>query len=233
VTWFVAGAVLGLAGSLHCAGMCGPLLLVIHGRMAGSRVPRLGLYHASRILMYALLGIPAGYASRVLSFGVTGRTIAAIAGTLLIMAALGSAAGLYGHSIANAWSSAAVRLGGRAAMMARHHPWRSQVLLGAVNGVLPCGLVYAAVAGAAAAGTIRSAVVFMIGFGAGTLPLLGAITLSAVAVPAAARRRLRFVAPVLMALAGVLLVVRAVLPAAHGGHQHEVVAFGENGGSRR
>ena len=238
MTWFLGGAALGLAGSVHCAGMCGPLLLVIHGRTTGAgAVRRLALYHASRILMYAALGIPAGYASQVLSFGVIGRTIAAIAGALLIAAAVASSATLFGNSIASAWSSAIVRFGGRAARMARHHPWRGQILFGVLNGILPCGLVYAAVAGAAASGTIASAVTFMIGFGAGTLPLLGVLTLSAAVFPAAARHRLRFVAPALLALAGVLLIVRAVVPPAPGhgghGHQHEIAASAENGGERR
>lgn len=233
MTWFLAGAALGLAGSLHCAGMCGPLLLVVHG---GSRVgPRVALYHASRVFAYALLGVPAGYASRVLSFGTIGRTIAAVAGVLLIAAAAGSTVTRYGSSIANAWSATVVRLGARAAMLTRRHPWRGQIVLGAVNGVLPCGLVYAAVAGAAASGTVAAAVTFMIGFGLGTLPLLAVITLTAAAVPPALRRRVRFVAPALMALAGLLLIVRAVAPSAHHGHQHrhEIAASGESGGERR
>ena len=228
--------ILGLGSSLHCAGMCGPLLLVVHGSMVGTRrIPRVALYHASRVSAYALLGIPAGYASHVLSFGTLGRTVAAVAGTLLIAGALGSTATASGNSITNAWSSTVVRLGGRAAMLTRRHPWRGQLLLGALNGVLPCGLVYAAIAGAAASGTVLSAVLFMIGFGAGTLPLLGAVTFSAAAVPVAFRRRLRFVAPALMALAGVLLIVRAVVPLEHQGHQHEheIATSGESGGGRR
>ena len=62
MTWFLAGAALGVAGSLHCAGMCGPLLLVIHGPLPQSRrVPRIALYHGARIVVYALLGVPAGW----------------------------------------------------------------------------------------------------------------------------------------------------------------------------
>ena len=61
VTYLLAGAALGLAGSVHCAGMCGPLLLAVHGGVPRSQMMRrMALYHAARVVMYVLLGIPAG-----------------------------------------------------------------------------------------------------------------------------------------------------------------------------
>jgi sulfite exporter TauE/SafE len=115
--------------------------------------------------------------------------------------------------------------------LTRGHPHYGYIVLGAVNGLLPCGLVYAAVAAAAAAGSLAAAVTFMIGFGFGTMPLLLVVTLSATAVPAPVRRRLRFVAPVLMALAGVLLILRAFVPHPGSAHEHEMSVVGEPRGT--
>ena len=120
----------------------------------------------------------------------------------------------------------------------RPSAFRARRALGAINGLLPCGLVYAAVAGAAASGSVATAVTFMAGFGAGTVPLLLAVTLSAASIPATLRQRLRFVAPALMALAGVLLIARAFMPAEGPQHQHQMSAMsgahggdGEHGGN--
>lgn len=228
MTSLLAGAALGLAGSVHCAGMCGPLLLAVHrGVPRAQMVRRMLLYHGARVLMYALLGIAAGYAAHALSFGILGRVVAAAAGALLIVAATGSIINRFGAPVSRAWASAVVRLAGQAAVLTRNHPRLGYVVLGAINGLLPCGLVYAAVAGAAASGSVAAAVTFMTGFGAGTVPLLLAVTLSATAVPARVRRRLRFVAPALMAAAGVLLIVRAFAPVDSGMHHHEVVSLSE------
>jgi sulfite exporter TauE/SafE len=248
MTWLIAGAALGLAGSLHCAGMCGPLLLAVHrGSSRGEMMRRMATYHVARVLMYALLGMPAGYAAHALSFGMAGRTVATIAGVLLVAAAMvelaEKAAGheavqarrpgadgelavgtgaiiRVGRVLSQGWSLGVLRIGAKAAVLTRRHPRYGYLALGAVNGLLPCGLVYAAIAAAAASGTIASAVTFMAGFGAGTVPLLFAVTLSAGSVPAAVRRRLRFVAPALMAVAGVLLIVRAFAPVEQGRHRH-------------
>lgn len=244
MTWLMAGVALGLAGSLHCAGMCGPLLLAVHrGGPRAQMIRRMALYHAARIFTYALLGIPAGYAAHALSFGVAGRAVAAAAGVVLVAAAMVELTGKVGgngeivrlgRGMPQAWSAVVVRIATKAATLTRRHPHYGFVALGAVNGLLPCGLVYAAVAGAAASGTIASAVTFMLGFGAGTVPLLFAVTLSAGAVPAAVRQRLRFVAPALMAVAGLLLIVRAFAPVERQGHRHHEMSAmsGENGGTK-
>jgi uncharacterized protein len=222
VTLLLAGAVLGLAGSIHCAGMCGPLLLAVaRGASRAALVRRMSLYHAARICTYALLGIPAGYAGRAGSFGLFGRTVAFTGGILLVAAASGALFSRHGRSASHRWSLVIVRAGAAAAKLTRRHSHLGPLALGAVNGLLPCGLVYAAAAAAAATGTVNSAVTFMIAFGAGTVPLLFALTVSAAAVPATMRHRLRFLAPALMALAGLLLIVRAFVgihPGEH--HQH-------------
>src|SRR4029079_8720819 len=85
-------------------------------------------------------------------------------------------------------------------------------LSGVVNGLLPCGLTYAAALAAAALHDVAAAMLFMIGFWVGTLPALAVVAISSAALLRIPAARLRWVAPVAMAIAGVLLIVRGLEP---------------------
>jgi hypothetical protein len=79
-----------------------------------------------------------------------------------------------------------------------------------VNGLLPCGLVYLALAGAAATADELRAAVFMVGFGAGTVPAMLAASLAGSLVPARWKNRLVAVVPTVMAMVGILLILRGL-----------------------
>ena len=212
---FLTGVLLGVAGSGHCIGMCGPLVLTF-GRSAGSgsresQLRHSALYHAGRVTTYGLLAVPVGLMSGVLSTLGLGRALAAAAALLLIAVAAGwSSPGVLG-GLGRRWSPALVRAGGTAIRLSRGHPIATPVLAGALNGLLPCGLVYVALATAAAAGTAMAAVAFMTGFGLGTLPALLAVTASARVMPSTLRARLRRLTPIVLVLTAMLLLFRAVM----------------------
>jgi sulfite exporter TauE/SafE len=223
MTTVLAGAVLGLAGSAHCAGMCGPLLLIVlgRGRAPGHSAWRTALlYHLGRISMYTLLAVPAGFAGRELAGGGAGRLLAVVAGGLLLLAATGSGMNRWLRPFSQAWSTAVIRAGTKATTLTRRYPHAGYAVLGLVNGVLPCGLVYAAVTAAAASGTVAGSIAFMAGFGAGTVPVLMVVTLAGASIPSAVRRRLRFAGPSVLVLAGLLLVMRGVIPNSPSAQHH-------------
>jgi sulfite exporter TauE/SafE len=83
-------------------------------------------------------------------------------------------------------------------------------LLGGLNGLLPCGLVYVACAGALATGGLLSGWLFMICFGLGTVPLMLALALPGRALQAALAQKFRRVIPVTLAIVAVLLIVRGL-----------------------
>lgn len=212
---FLTGVLLGVAGSGHCIGMCGPLALTF-GRRPGSdswgtQLEHAALYQAGRLTTYAVLAIPAGLMGGVLSTLGLGRMLSVLAALLLIAVAAGwSSPGLLG-GVGRHWSSALSRAGSTAMRFSRGHPIATPMLTGALNGLLPCGLVYVALAAAAATGTTMAAVAFMAGFGLGTLPALLAVTASARAVPTSLRARLRRLTPIVLALTAMLLLFRAVM----------------------
>jgi sulfite exporter TauE/SafE len=97
--------------------------------------------------------------------------------------------------------------------------------MGCANGLLPCGLLYAALATAIALGSVAKSIAFMTGFGLGTVPVLLAVTISATSLPLLWRRRLRLAGPAVMIAAGTLLIARGVLPAAPAHHHGAAILF--------
>ncbi len=219
MTALVAGCLLGLSGSLHCAAMCGPLLVAI-GQGAGAgraRLPSIVAYHTARVSVYILLAVPAGLVGHAVSLVGFGRAAAVVSGLLLIAMAPGAVyswvrraelpwIGLLAWVSHAAWRSTPGR------------PIRRHLAAGVVNGLLPCGLVYPAAIAAAAMGSLWSALLFMVGFGCGTLPAMFAISWSAGALSLSLRAHLRWLTPAALVLTGVLLIARGLAPTGLGGH---------------
>ena len=199
---------LGLAGSLHCAAMCGPLLLALPSPQGGAgrfAVGRL-IYQFGRLATYCLLGLMAGALGRtMLVFGVQ-RWLSIALGVAILLGFL--------ISKKAAVSAPAVWLVGRLkkAMSAQlqQRGLRSLMLLGMLNGLLPCGLVYAAMAGAVTQRTRLDGVIFMAIFGLGTMPTMLGIGLSGRLFRPEFRLRLRAVIPVGVCLLAGLLILRGM-----------------------
>ena len=207
-------ALAGLIGSFgHCMGMCGPLvtMLVVTARRDGTRLPALAhlLYHASRIAVYGLLGLAAGAAGSLISLGGGLSTVAGLLSFVLgaAVVALGvsflmrtgwAGRALWGGNALTKAMSRAVRRGGTVGIAA----------LGALNGLLPCGLVYSALLAAAAGGSAVRGGVAMIVFGAATIPVLIAVGLGASRLGARTRGVLTTLAGVLIIIVGVQLMLR-------------------------
>lgn len=200
--------ILGLAGSLHCAGMCGPLVLAMTSVSQGRRSGLLLMiaYHAGRIGTYALLGGVFGMLGRSLALAGLQRWVSIGAGVLLL-------AGL--ASVLPGWGSAGlvtVVAGLRkvAAPWMRKPNVSARMVLGSINGLLPCGLVYAAGAGSAAAGSLGESVAYMTVFGLGTLPMMLGLSMTGRALPLRWRTGIQGWVPWTLGLVGVLLIIRGL-----------------------
>ena len=219
---YAIAAVGGFAGSLHCLGMCGAFPLALSARGRGSRVVRQLLYQLGRVNALVFIGVLSGLAGATLvagtSFAVASRVLAAVAGGVMIalgVEMLGLVRGLTGR-VAFAIQGAVARpLRGIIASSSPAAP----VALGMLNAFLPCHLVYAFAAQAAASGTPVAGGLTMLAFGAGTVPALLALGLFGESISPQFRRRFdRIVAGALIAY-GLVLVATAAL-ASGGGHAH-------------
>lgn len=210
----IAAAALGLLGSAHCVLMCGPLILAVGvPRPASDRAARLvyvGSYHAGRVVTYALLGAIAGAIGSVMGLAGLGRVLALVAGGLLVVAGIGPALARTGSSWMGPWISMAARASGTARRWQATHPITGPFASGLANGLLPCGMIYAALATALATGSIAGASASMVAFGLGTVPALAGLSLGAAQIRPHWRHRMSHAAPIALVLVGMLLVGRAL-----------------------
>ncbi|MBA6114673.1 sulfite exporter TauE/SafE family protein [Pseudomonas putida] len=210
--------VLGLLGGGHCLGMCGGLMgaltLAIPPEQRARRVRLLLAYNLGRVLSYACAGLLLGLAGWAVASGPAALALRVAAALLLI------AMGLY----LAGWWSGLTRIEALGRGLWRHiQPVASRLLpvsslprallLGALWGWLPCGLVYSTLLWAASQGQAEYSAALMLAFGLGTWPVLLATGLAAERVNALLRRRS-------VRMAGGLLVILFGLWTLPGPHQH-------------
>lgn len=212
----------GLVGSLsHCSGMCGPFVLAqVAARMEAIPLERLSEmrrlagaallpYHLGRATTYAALGAGAASFAGVLGGSAGFRWLAA--GLLLLGAALLLAMALpWTKGLAGGGDSAWAAGIGRWARPLFAQPFGLRGwLLGLALGFIPCGLLYAALAAAAAGGNPIAGAAGMLAFAAGTAPMLVAVGAVGHAAMARWRAPLLRLAPVILSLNAVVLAVMA------------------------
>jgi sulfite exporter TauE/SafE len=199
---------LGLVGSIHCAGMCGPLALALPpvGDTAPAYLLGRVAYNAGRIITYCLLGIVFGLAGYTLLMAGLQRWVSIALGVALLL-------GLFASrrlALAQPVTSAVNLLKSSMSQLLRRRSFAGLAVLGLLNGLLPCGLVYVACAGAAATGGVLTGATYMAAFGIGTVPMMLAISLSGKLVPPALRLKLVKTIPVCVFLLGALLILRGM-----------------------
>lgn len=178
----------GLISSMHCVAMCGPLVGALPiGRLPqGQRWQAVGLYHAGRIGIYSLLGSLAG----TLSFGLYllgwQRPLAIGCGVILLVSVVGRVSPVrWRWAGLDRWLNTAFR------QRMRQAGRRGFVGLGMLNGLLPCGFTYLALAGTLATHTPLEGATYMLLFGAGTLPALLTVNLVAGWLTQVGRQRVK------------------------------------------
>jgi hypothetical protein len=201
---YYSAFILGLAGSLHCAVMCGPLALALPA--AGRAVLSRALYNAGRLATYALLGAIFGLIGRTLVFAGMQRALSITAGAaVLIGLAASSRLALNRHV-----TRAVTHLKSAFARLLKHRAPGAMLLLGGLNGLLPCGLVYVGAAMAAASGGMMRGAAVMLAFGLGTLPMMLGIGIMGSLPAPGGRWRWSRVVSCCGVLAGVLLIIRGL-----------------------
>lgn len=172
MTYHYLAFFMGLFGSLHCAVMCGPLLLAINGKHSFSfaSVFRKLLYQSGRILTYGLLGVFLGLFGNVAMVQGWQQGFSLLIGVILFAIGCFQLLGVQSKSFAS-FQTRAVQPFAKAMSKWLYRPGGS-FIAGVLNGILPCGMVYMAIASAMNADSLQNSFLFMVLFGLGTLPLL-------------------------------------------------------------
>jgi sulfite exporter TauE/SafE len=205
---FAMALLMGLTGSLHCAGMCGPVIWIMPFQSfdAPRRWLAMALYHVARISVYALFGLVL-YSFTSFFRPEWQQYVSLTLGALLLIAGIATFFPLQKLSIHLPWTAFVRKRMGQALAA----PGLTALFFaGMLNGLLPCGLVYMALSMAVTASSPLQAMLLMYVFGAGTVPAL--VTLSVL------KSRLRFLqlagirrlVPVSMLVFGGLFILRGM-----------------------
>jgi uncharacterized protein len=208
----IAGFTLGAAGSLHCVGMCGPLSLALplHHLTAVKKFVSLLLYQAGRIITYSTIGLLFGLAGRRIYIAGYQQWFSIIMGIIVLSLAM-----LYfiqkkvvHLKLLNGFYSFIQQQISR--LLKSGSGISGFLLLGMANGLLPCGMVYIALAATLSFTGVMQSVSFMAMFGAGTLPAMILVGYAGQWVKPQIRFTIRKLIPVFTALMGVLLILRGM-----------------------
>jgi len=204
---------LGFMGSLHCIGMCGGLVTAVSMSRTNIWWSGLFIYQLGRVTTYAILGLLVGFSGVALSsFGgdVLQRILAMVAGTLMITFALNLAGWLPDPLRRfSTWASRKSGLAGLARTASESARAGSWYALGLANGLLPCGLVYAALSLALAAGNAQTATLMMTTFGLGTIPAMMLVPSALRSMTPALRMKSMRIAASLIIILGIFTVLRS------------------------
>ena len=169
----------GFLGSFHCIGMCGPLAMALprNGNSTSSLLMGRLLYNLGRILTYSIIGLVFGSLGSVFSFRGWQSNASIISGILIILFVLFSNDFL-AKKINSKLVNYSIGLKKYFNVFLKRNSYSSLFSVGLLNGILPCGFVYLALAGASATGSILGGGIYMFLFGLGTLPMMFILSMS-------------------------------------------------------
>jgi sulfite exporter TauE/SafE len=209
---FAAAFMLGLVGSLHCAGMCGPIALALpmNNQSWISRISGGLLYNLGKIITYGLLGTIFGLAGMGFFLGGIQQWVSIILGALMILAVLIPRVGGVGRNLAGAADKLTGAVKKPFIRLFKLKTYRSLFFIGLLNGFLPCGLVYIALAGALIMSKYYEGALYMVFFGFGTVPMLLAISVAGNIISQKLRHKLAKAIPFIIILLGILFILRGL-----------------------
>lgn len=204
-----AGMMLGALGSLHCVGMCGPIALSLPVVNTSYFSKYLGalLYNLGRVATYATLGVVFGFIGESLVWLGFQQWLSIALGVLLLLIVL------LPKSITRRIQFFPGVMGsvrGGIGKLFQTRSYSSLFTIGLLNGLLPCGLVYMAIAGAIATASVVQSSVWMAAFGLGTLPMMWVIAMVGSNLKLRFRSSVRKLYPYMIAVMACLLIVRGM-----------------------
>ncbi|SNT27527.1 hypothetical protein SAMN05421640_3109 [Ekhidna lutea] len=202
----IGAFIIGLFGSLHCVGMCGPVMMAF----MGPRQSKTGfvMYHSGRILTYVLIGLILGLIGATVALFQLQQILAFVLGFGLIV--------LYGipsirHQLERFYYESKFYHFLKSFLSKNLSMRRRWFLSGIANGFFPCGLTYVAAAGAVAIGNSLEGAAFMVLFGLGTLPALITLSFAGNVFSSRLKSIIPRSIPIIAIASGLLLITRGLL----------------------
>lgn len=202
----------GLISSLHCIGMCGPiaLMLPVDRHNPEKKALQILTYHAGRIFSYTFIGLLFGLLGRAFYLAGFQQHLSIVAGLAMIVIAIIPERSLARYNFSKPIFIGISRIKAALGNQFAKSSFSSLFTTGLFNGLLPCGMVYAAVFGALAMPHLGYSMLFMALFGLGTVPLMSGIVYVQKYVTTQMRNSIQKIIPYAMGCIGILFVLRGL-----------------------
>jgi sulfite exporter TauE/SafE len=209
---FFAALTLGMIGSFHCIGMCGPLVfsLPLSNNSDFAKFTGTFLYNGGRIVTYSALGLLFGLAGKSFSLFGFQQWLSIIIGIAILFFLFVPKKWISHNRTNNIFSLYTYKIRATLGQLYFKKNYSSLFAIGLLNGLLPCGLIYMAMAGAVASADPFKSAFFMASFGLGTLPVMWSIAFFGNYISIGLRQKIRSAYPIMMALMACLLIVRGL-----------------------
>lgn len=212
MTILISALILGIMGSFHCAGMCGPIAIALplHGNTLPQKIFGGTLYNIGRTITYGIMGALFGMLGQGIHLLGFQQKVSVVMGALMIISVLFPALFRSQYSLDTSLFSFVGKLKKSIGKLFAVRSFQSLFFIGLLNGLLPCGLVYIAIAGAIGTGSTAEGALYMILFGLGTIPMMLVISLAGNVLGLAVRQKINKIIPGLVVVVGLLFVLRGL-----------------------
>ncbi|MBU1011421.1 MAG: sulfite exporter TauE/SafE family protein [Bacteroidetes bacterium] len=208
----LAALTLGLIGSFHCIGMCGPIAIALpltHSNWI-SKILGAFIYNIGRAFTYGLMGVFFGLLGKGFKLAGLQQWVSIVMGAIMIISVLFPVVLRNRAQLDGLINKLVSGLKKAFSDLFKNHSYNSLFLIGLLNGFLPCGLVYMAIAGAVATGEVLNGAMYMVIFGLGTLPVMLSVSLIGNIISTRFRNRIRKFIPVFIVIIGILFILRGM-----------------------
>lgn len=209
---YLAAFTIGLIGSLHCIGMCGPIALAlpVGGYTMGGRLWAAVLYNIGRAVTYSLLGLIFGSVGMAVWLAGIQQGFSITVGIFIILLVVIPMAINHFSVVPAFYSRLLNKLKQALQIQLQKRGFVTLFTIGLLNGLLPCGFVYVGLAGATATGHWYSGAIYMALFGLGTLPVMATLIIVKHRINLSFQRAMGKVIPYAMVTIGLLFIVRGM-----------------------
>jgi len=209
--FLISGLLLGLAGSVHCVGMCGPIAFALPVQLLPKHKKAFGilLYNVGRISTYTLLGLVVGTLGKFLLVGKFQQWFATVFGVSILL--ILSLSFIFKKSLhITPLNKLYNKLQFFIARRIQQQGLVALFILGMANGLLPCGMVFLALTGALTTASYTNSMLYMSLYGLGTLPAMFALTYVGFVFNISIRNTVKKIAPIFLAAIAILLILRGL-----------------------
>lgn len=208
----VSAFVLGLLGSFHCVGMCGPIafLLPVDKTNSYKKVGQIAMYHFGRLLAYCIIGLVFGWiGKRLFIFGFQ-QQLSIFIGVLMIFLVVIPQKIFNKYNFSKSVYKIIFKVKLALGTALKKKTADAFLTIGFLNGFLPCGLVYVALFAATASGNAISGGIYMAVFGFGTIPLMTTAIYFSNLLNGTLRQKIQNIIPVFVIIIGCLIILRGL-----------------------